>query len=43
MRVEGVSMWTEEARPIKPWLGGAALVAGLGLVYTTLRRRSGSR
>jgi hypothetical protein len=43
MRAEGLSVWTEEPRPIKPWVGAAALVLGVALVFTAVQGRGGGR
>ena len=43
MRAEGRSVWAEEPRPIKPWAGAAALVAGVALLFTAVRERGGGR
>jgi hypothetical protein len=43
MRAEGLSVWTEESRPIKPWVGAAALVTGVALVFAAVRRHGGGR
>ena len=40
LRVEGISVFTEEPNPIKPWIGGFALVAGLAVVFTAIRRKA---
>ena len=43
MRAEGLSVESEKPRPIKPWAGAAALVAGVALLFTAVRVRGGGR
>jgi UDP-N-acetylmuramyl pentapeptide phosphotransferase/UDP-N-acetylglucosamine-1-phosphate transferase len=40
LRVGDVSVSAEEKRPVQPWVGGLAVVAGIALVATGARRRS---
>lgn len=37
--VGGLTVTAEERRPISPWIGGIAVLAGVGLILTGARRK----
>jgi hypothetical protein len=39
-RADGHPVLAQEHHPIQPWMAGAALAAGLLLVFSTVRRRT---
>lgn len=40
LNVGGLKVSAEEQRPIRPWIAGLAVVAGVVLVATALRRKA---
>ncbi len=38
--VGGLTVTAEEQHPVRPWIAGAVLLAGLALVVTDLRRKA---
>ncbi len=43
MSADGVTVAAEEQRPIRPWIAGVAVIAGVAAIVVGLRQKGGAR